>query len=411
MNKPMEVLALIPARGNSKSIPRKNVRGFAGYPLISYSIAAAKQSKQVTRTMVSTDNQEIADVARSFGAEIPFMRPAEFAQDNTQDFPVYKHALNWLKEHEGYEPDIVVQLRPTSPIRPVTMVDDAVSLLINHPEADSVRGVVPSGQNPYKMWHILDDGRLSQILTIDGIEEPYNAPRQQLPDTFWQTGHIDAIRPDTILKKHSMTGDIILPLLIPFEYTVDIDTYLDWERAERIVLDGSLEMVLPGKKSRGFPERVRLLVMDFDGVFTDNRVWVDKNGHENVAASRSDGMGIERLLKLTNIQPVVISKETDGVVSARCKKLKISVYQSIEDKPAVLQKLLKEMGVPPEETMYIGNDLNDLDCFPIAGFAAAPADAVPEVKQQADYVLESRGGFGAVREIAEKLIEHYPRGS
>jgi len=102
MNKPMEVLALIPARGNSKSIPRKNVRGFAGYPLISYSIAAAKQSKQVTRTMVSTDNQEIADVARSFGAEIPFMRPAEFAQDNTQDFPVYKHALNWLKEHEGY---------------------------------------------------------------------------------------------------------------------------------------------------------------------------------------------------------------------------------------------------------------------------------------------------------------------
>ncbi len=113
-----EILALIPARGGSKGIPRKNIRSFAGYPLIAWSIAAAKQSELVTRVIVSTDDEEIAAVARECGAETPFLRPAEFAQDNTTDLPVFEHALQWLEENEGYQPEIVVQLRPTSPIRP-----------------------------------------------------------------------------------------------------------------------------------------------------------------------------------------------------------------------------------------------------------------------------------------------------
>ncbi len=110
-----EVLAVIPARGGSKGIPRKNIRQFAGYPLIAYSIAAGLQAEMVTRVIVSTDDEEIAQVSRQFGAEVPFFRPTELAQDNTTDLPVFQHALRWLKEHEGYEPDVVVQLRPTSP--------------------------------------------------------------------------------------------------------------------------------------------------------------------------------------------------------------------------------------------------------------------------------------------------------
>lgn len=410
MEKKREILVLIPARGNSKSIPRKNVREFSGYPLIAYSIAAAKQSNLVTRTIVSTDNEEIAEVARSFGAEVPFIRPDEFAKDDTLDLPVFVHALNWLKENEGYVPEIVIQLRPTSPIRPVTMVDEAIALLINHPDADSVRGVVASDQNPYKMWHIEETGQLSPILELSDIAEPYNTPRQQLPQTYWQTGHIDAIRPDTVLKKQSMTGDVIYPLLISPEYSIDIDTYLDWERAERYIQDKKIEIVSPGKRQRNFPDRVSLLAMDFDGVFTDNRVWIDKNGHEIVAASRSDGMGIERLKLLTNIQTVVISKETDQVVAARCEKLDISSIQSIENKPKILREYLKEKGIPAEECIYVGNDLNDLDCFQVAGFSVVPADAFPQVKQQADLVLKAKGGFGAIRELAEILIERYPRG-
>jgi redox-sensitive bicupin YhaK (pirin superfamily) len=156
----MEVLAIIPARGGSKGIPGKNIRDFAGHPLLTYSIAAGLQAELVTRVIVSTDSEAIAEVARRYGAETPFLRPAEFAQDNTLDLPVFQHALTWLAENEGYRPDIVVQLRPTSPVRPANLVDQAVRLLADHPEADSVRGVVPAGENPHKMWRIDPQGRM-----------------------------------------------------------------------------------------------------------------------------------------------------------------------------------------------------------------------------------------------------------
>jgi N-acylneuraminate cytidylyltransferase len=146
MVKKPEILVIIPARGGSKGIPRKNIRMFSGYPLIAWSIAAAKKSQSVTRVIVSTDDPEIAAVAREWGAETPFLRPTEFAQDKTTDLPVFEHALKWLKENEKYQPDIVIQLRPTSPIRPLHCVDDAVKILLDHPQADSVRGIVPSGQ-------------------------------------------------------------------------------------------------------------------------------------------------------------------------------------------------------------------------------------------------------------------------
>src|SRR5512135_2255165 len=133
-----EVLAVVPARGGSKAIPRKNVRDFAGYPLLAYSIAAGLQARMVTRTIVSTDDDEIAAVAREYGAEVPFMRPAELAADDTTDLPVFQHALHWLETNESYRPDMVVQLRPTSPIRPRDCVESALQELVNHPDADSV---------------------------------------------------------------------------------------------------------------------------------------------------------------------------------------------------------------------------------------------------------------------------------
>jgi CMP-N-acetylneuraminic acid synthetase len=142
-----ESLALIPARGGSKGIPRKNIRNFAGYPLIAWSIAAAKQSELVTRVIVSTDDEEIASVAREFGAETPFLRPAKFAEDNTTDLPVFEHALanGWLKT-KTITLKLLCNLRPTSPIRPRGLVDDAIRILLNHADADSVRGVVPPGK-------------------------------------------------------------------------------------------------------------------------------------------------------------------------------------------------------------------------------------------------------------------------
>jgi N-acylneuraminate cytidylyltransferase len=245
VNRP-EVLAIIPARGGSKSIPGKNIKPLAGVPLIAYSIAAGVQAQTVTRVIVTTDSEEIADVSRQYGAEIPFMRPAEHAQDSTPDLPVFVHALKWLYEMEGYQPDVVVHLRATSPFRPLSCVDDGVRMLLDDPQADCVRGMINAQQNPYKMWQPDPDSPYARpLLRLDGIAEPYNAPRQKLPPTYWQTGHLDVIRPATILEKNSMTGDRIRALLIDERYTIDIDTPLDWEAAEMMIERLALPLVKP----------------------------------------------------------------------------------------------------------------------------------------------------------------------
>jgi N-acylneuraminate cytidylyltransferase len=404
MVKKAEVLAIIPARGGSKGIPRKNVKDFAGYPLIAYSILAGIQSTLVTRTIVSTDDDEISAVAREYGAEVPFIRPEELARDNTTDFPVYKHALEWLSEHEDYRPDVVVQLRPTSPIRPLSCVDDAVSLLLVNPTADSVRGVVMAAQNPFKMWRIEPEGRMIPLVGIPGITEPYNAPRQVLPDVYWQTGHVDAIRPHVILDKQSMSGRVILPLIIDSKYTVDLDNPSDWRVAETLIRDGGLTFVDPANQRRTLPRKIKLLVMDFDGVLTDNRVWVNQNGEETVAANRSDSLGLALLKERRKVESLVISKERNPVVEARCRKINLPVLQGIDDKATILKQYLAEKGIDPKEVVYIGNDTNDLPCFPIVSFAFAPADAQPEVQRKADWVLENQGGRGAVRELCDILI-------
>jgi N-acylneuraminate cytidylyltransferase len=399
-----EVLAIIPARGGSKGLPRKNLRELSGHPLIAYSIAAAKQADSVTRVIVSTDDEEIAATARAYGAETPFLRPAEFAQDQTLDLPVFQHALTWLSENENYHPDVVVQLRPTSPIRPPQMVDEAVKLLLDHPEADSVRGVVPTGQNPHKMWRIGADGRMQPLLTVEGIPEPYNSPRQILPPVYWQTGHIDAIRPRVILKQDSMSGRVILPLLIDVRYTIDIDSVRDLHRAEELLRQPDLPAVTPGPRKRGLPAKVSLVVMDFDGVLTDNRVWVDEDGHESIAAYRSDSMGLN-YLRRGGIDAVVLSTEVNPVVAARCKKMNVPVVQGVWDKAPALQQMLAERQLNPAEVIYIGNDINDVPCFPLVGCAVAVADAQPVALRAADLVLTRSGGHGAVRELCDLLLE------
>ena len=405
MVKKLEVLAVIPARGGSKGIPRKNIKDFAGYPLIAYSIAAATQSKLVTRTIVSTDDEEIAAVARQYGAETPFLRPAEFAQDNTTDLPVFQHVLSWLKENEGYVPDVVVQLRPTSPVRPLACVDDAVNMLLSHPDTDSVRGVVEADQCPYKMWLIdTTSGTMSPLLGVDGISEAYNAPRQKLPKAYWQIGHIDAIRPRAIVEQNSMSGKVIMPLIMDPRFTVDLDNLRDWHQGEQLVKEGSLLMVDPANQRRSLPENITLLVMDFDGVLTDNRVWVNDKGEESVAANRSDSLGLSILREKTGVECLVISKERNLVVEARCRKMQVPVMQAVDDKAAALKKVMIEKGLTSAEVIYMGNDTNDLPCFPMVGYTVAPADAHPEVARQADLVLTLNGGHGAVRELCDILL-------
>jgi N-acylneuraminate cytidylyltransferase len=245
---------------------------------------------------------------------------------------------------------------------------------------------------------------MTPLLTVPGIGEPFNAPRQALPPTYWQTGHIDAIRVSTIFQKNSLSGDIIFPLHIDPRYTVDIDTLRDWQRAEWLIAQGDMPVVIPGRHKRTLPKQVELVVFDFDGVMTDDRVWVDQDGRESVVANRRDGLGIAALRK-AGIPMVVLSTEPNPVVAARCRKLELLVIQGLSDKSVALRALLEERQLDPSHVIYLGNDVNDLPCFPLVGCAVVVADSHPSVLAQADLVLTQNGGHGAVRELCDRIME------
>lgn len=216
-----EVWALIPARGGSKGIPRKNLLPLAGRPLLWWSVDHALRTPEVTRVLVSTDDPEIAEVAREAGAEVPFLRPPEFATDTATDLDVFRHALGWAQEVEGRLPELVVHLRPTGPVRETSVISAAVRQMLDDPDADALRSVSLVLDTPYKMWR-LDGGVLEPLLTLAGRPEAHSAPRQELPPVYLQNGYVDVLRPRTILELGSMTGRRVLGLVTEPDVT-DLD--------------------------------------------------------------------------------------------------------------------------------------------------------------------------------------------
>ena len=226
----LNILAIIPARGGSKHPPKKNIQPFRGRPLVVHTVEQGLKSTTITRTIVSTDSEEIAQIARDAGADVPFLRPAEISGDMATDFECFDHAIQWLDENENYQPDILVQLRCTAPLRPIEMIDKAVQMLADDPEADSLRAVIPAAHTPYKMWS-LDGPYLAPILSLPDIPEAYNEPRQKLPSIYWQNGYLDVIRRETITEKRSITGEKILAFVMSEEDDIDIDSQRDLDRA------------------------------------------------------------------------------------------------------------------------------------------------------------------------------------
>ncbi len=209
-----EILALIPARGGSKGIPGKNIMKLAGKPLIAYSILQAKESKYISRVIVSTDAKEIAKVSKDWGAEVPFMRPNDLADDMSPDIDAFAHSLKWLENNESYSPELVVHLRPTGPVRKIEIIDKAIKTILDDRNADSLRSVSQSDQTPYKMWKIKKKTRMIPLLELDNLKDCQSLPRQKLPQVYWQNGYVDIVRPHTILKLNSMTGKNVIPYII-----------------------------------------------------------------------------------------------------------------------------------------------------------------------------------------------------
>ncbi len=241
-----KILALIPARGGSKSIPRKNIYPVLGKPLIAYTIEAAKKSKLINRVIVSTDDKEIAEIAKKYGAEIPFMRPKKLAGDKSPDLPNFQYTLKWLKKEENYKPDIIVHLWPTSPYRQDGDIDKAIQILIKNPKVGCVRSVTEPSQTPFKMWR-LDKGKLLQPILKKDYPDfykknpyPHTLARQVLPKIFVQTGYVSAIRYDTIMKKNSMQTDILPFFHDPSLYT-ELDSVKDLHHTEYFLKNSTKE--------------------------------------------------------------------------------------------------------------------------------------------------------------------------
>ncbi|MEW6748388.1 MAG: acylneuraminate cytidylyltransferase family protein [Candidatus Micrarchaeota archaeon] len=231
----MKVLALILARGGSERIPKKNIAMLGGHPLIHYTIEAAKKSKHINRIIVSTDSQEIADVAKRLGAEVPFLRPAEISKSDSTELQAFEHALGYLKDEEGYEPDIIVKPFPTSPFRTTKTIDRAIEMLIAHPEADSVRSVRLCKEHPYKMWRI-EGGELKHLIPEDQKpDQAHTLSYQVLPEVYVNNASIDVTKPSTVFGKKSITGSKILALVMDELESHDINTPLDLLLAERLL--------------------------------------------------------------------------------------------------------------------------------------------------------------------------------
>ncbi|MDO8619783.1 MAG: acylneuraminate cytidylyltransferase family protein [bacterium] len=237
----MNIYAIIPARGGSKGLPGKNTRLLNGKPLIAWTIESAKAVPEISRVIVNTDDEEIAKVARAYGAEV-FMRPPELAKDETLDVPVFEHHLNALKE-KGELPDMVVDLRATAPLRGSARIKEGFALLLKlgREKADSVRAVSKASKHPYKMWKQTGDF-LTPFLSEGqtGMKEPYNAPRQSLPPIFQNNGCMNAFWSETVLEKQSMTGERIVGFVMSDDESVNIDTEFDFIVAEELMKRNSV---------------------------------------------------------------------------------------------------------------------------------------------------------------------------
>lgn len=231
----INILCIIPARSGSKSLSNKNIKNFNGKPLLAWSIEHAKKCDyaQQMRIIVSTDSEEYAEIAKKWGAEVPFLRPHEISQDYSTDYEYFEHAVNWLKINERYYPDIIIQLRPTQPCRKIEDINNCLKLFIkNRHQYDSLRTVVEFEKSPYKMYSI-DDNILNPLYEeINGIKEPYNMGRQMLPQTYLHNGYIDIFNTEIIFQG-SISGNNIYPYIMEKNEIIDIDTIDDWNIAKK----------------------------------------------------------------------------------------------------------------------------------------------------------------------------------
>lgn len=242
------VFGIVPARSGSKGVQGKNVRPLGGHPLIAWSIVAGQACPNISRVIVSTDSEEIAEIARSYGAEVPFLRPAELSGDRSPDRDFIIHALDWFRYHEGSEPDYLVHLRPTTPLRDPNLMAEAISKIEKTSDATALRSAHALAESPHKMLQVEGD-YLTGFFPEDPRPEYYNLPRQNFPTAYQPDGYIDILKTSFVRGGTSLHGTRMLACVTPF--TVEVDRPEDFEHLEFILQREGSPLLALLDKSRG----------------------------------------------------------------------------------------------------------------------------------------------------------------
>ncbi len=233
----MKIMGIVGIRSGSKGVPDKNIRPLAGKPLVGWVLEAARRSKHINRLVVSTDSERYANIARSFGAEVPYLRPPELASDNAPEFEYVKHMLEWLEQHEGYQPDILLRMMATVPLQSSEDLDAVVEELLRDPAAHSAVIIAEARQHPVKALKLVDDGRggkkLVTYLTESG-REVTPLGRQRYEKAYFRANVI-ACRTPVVFETGSLTGDLVRYHVIPQERAIDIDSEVDFYLVEQLM--------------------------------------------------------------------------------------------------------------------------------------------------------------------------------
>lgn len=386
---PDKVACVILARGGSKGVPGKNLRKIAGVSLIGRSVRAARNARHLKGVYVSTDDTDIAAEARLHGAEV-IDRPAELSGDSASSEAGWLHAIPIIR---NAQPDFetLVFLQCTSPFTSGEDIDACLEQMFEK-EAKCALSVV---ENHMFLWTTGADG------FGKGQNHDETAPRQRrqdLPPQFSENGAIYCVDVVAFEKvERRFCGPVAL--CVVDHPSVEIDTPADLALCSKIAQTYAGSEI-PEQRLR----QVRALVMDFDGVHTDNLVLTDQEGRESVSTSRGDGMGLSLLKATGKVRLMILSKERNPVVLARARKLDIEVFNAVDNKVDALDKWLAAGGLTWDQILYVGNDINDREPMERAGLSACPSDAHPEILSLADWILPHPGGRGALRSLCDRLV-------
>jgi N-acylneuraminate cytidylyltransferase len=378
-------IAIIPARGGSKGIPDKNLQTVGGVTLLARTISACLKSDSITTVYVSTDSDDIAAVALNTGAQV-IRRPSDISGDSASSESALLHALDEIEKISSL-PNNVLFAQCTSPFITHTDIDGILELLKDHDSALTVT------HNHAFIWRRDNAGNAIGI----NHDSARRLPRQQLDPEFKETGALYAMNIDQFRKSgHRFFGRIGM-------YEVPADRSMEIDEPEDLQLANTLETQEKSVPSRESLRSIKAIVFDFDGVMTDDQVYITETGEEMVMASRSDGMGISAL-KNAGLKLLILSKERNPVVARRAEKLQIEVIQACDNKLEALTEWLTKIQLPLSQCAYVGNDINDLQCMQAVKLAIAPIDAHPLATQAAHWRLTRAGGKGAIRELSDAII-------